>query len=226
MRERESEMQNDVVNESISTAPSAYMQIVGIVQSLAVALLLANAKFFQFLTDDKINFISSDFWLAFFQATVAFQLIVLTWHMNLQNVMAFKRAFGMLDSYIPFSFVFAEYFLILNSTPEKFWLWSLFVFLFMMGGIFAFTHVYVVSRKEPARNKVVFDLIGAYPFWVRVYISAIGLIALAGLLTDASQTPARLVLAGAIDASIFAFTFINTRFFWTPIVSAKELRRG
>lgn len=219
-------MQNDVVNESISTAPSAYMQVVGIVQSLAVGLLLQNANFFQLLTQDRINFASSDFWLAFLQATVAFQLIVLTWHMNLQNVMAFKRPFGMWDSYIPFSFVFAEYLLILNSTPGKFWQWSFFVFLFTMGGLFAFTHVYIVSRKELSRNKVVFDLIGTYPFWVRVYISAIGLIALTGLLTDADQTPARLLLAGAIDASIFAFTFINTHFFWARIVSAKELRRG
>ena len=219
-------MQNDVANESISTASSAYMQVVGIVQSLAVGLLLQNAKLFQLLTADQINFSSSEFWLSFLQATVAFQLIVLTWHMNLQNVMVFKRAFGMWDSYIPFSFVFAEYFLILNSTPEKFWQWSFFVFLFTMGGLFAFTHVYIVSRKELSRNKAVFDLIGTYPFWVRIYISSMGLIALAGLLTDAGQTASRLILAGTIDALIFAFTFINTRFFWTPIVSAKELRRG
>jgi hypothetical protein len=218
-------MQNDVANESISTASSAYMQVVGIVQSLAVGLLLQNAKLFQLLTADQINFSSSEFWLSFLQATVAFQLIVLTWHMNLQNVMAFKRAFGMWDSYIPFSFVFVEYFLILDSTPEKFRQWGLFVFLFTMGGLFAFTHVYIVSRKELSRNKAVFDLIGTYPFWVRIYISGIGLIALAGLLTDARQTTSRLILAGTIDASIFAFTFINTHFFWTPIVSAKELRR-
>src|SRR5712671_1600713 len=118
-------MQNDVANESISTASSAYMQVVGIVQSLAVGLLLQNAKLFQLLTADQIDLSSGEFWLAFLQATVAFQLIVLTWHMNLQNVIAFKRAFGMWDSYIPFSFVFAEYFLILNSTPEKFWQWEL-----------------------------------------------------------------------------------------------------
>jgi hypothetical protein len=219
-------MQNDVANESISTASSAYMQVVGIVQSLAVGLLLQNAKFFQLLTLDQINFSSSDFWLSFFQATVAFQLIVLTWHMNLQNVMAFKRAFGMWDSYIPFSFVFAEYFLILNATPEKFWQWELFVLLFTLGGLFAFTHVYFVSRKELSRNKEVFDLIGTYPFWVRVYISGIGLIALAGLLTDSREPAARLLFAGAIDVAIFAFTFINMHFFWTRIISAKELRRG
>jgi hypothetical protein len=219
-------MQNDVANESISIASSAYMQVVGIVQSLAVGLLLQNAKLFQLLTVDRIDLSSSEFWLAFLQATVAFQLIVLTWHINLQNVIAFKRAFGMWDSYIPFSFVFAEYFLILNSTPEKFWQWELFVFLFTIGGLFAFTHVYVVSRKELTRNKVVFDLIGTYPFWVRVYISAIGLIALAGLLTDTGQTGARLLFAGAIDASIFAFAFVNTHYFWTRIVSAQELRRG
>src|SRR4051794_38575817 len=102
-------MQNDVVTESVSTTSNAYMQVVGIVQSLAVGMLLQNAKFFQLLAADHIDVASNVFWLSFLQATVRFQLIVLTWHVSLQNVIAFKRAFGIWDSYVPFSTVFAEY---------------------------------------------------------------------------------------------------------------------
>jgi hypothetical protein len=87
-------MQNDVLNESISTAPNAYMQVVGIVQSLAVGFLLQNAKLFHLLAANQIDLSSNEFWVALFQATAAFQLIVLTWHVNLQNVIAFKDHSG------------------------------------------------------------------------------------------------------------------------------------
>src|SRR5215510_956355 len=130
-------MRNDVVTDAVSTMPGAYMGVVGIVQSLAVGLLLQNATLFQLLAIDEASphliladLCKPDFWLAFFEATAAFQLIVLTWHVNIENITAFKRVFHMLDSYIPFSFVFAEYFLIVNATPETFRQWNLFMALF------------------------------------------------------------------------------------------------
>ena len=54
-------MQSDVANESISTASSAYMQVVGIVQSVAVGFLLQNAKLFQLLTADHIDLLGMSF---------------------------------------------------------------------------------------------------------------------------------------------------------------------
>src|SRR5262245_57332342 len=53
-------MQNDVRGEAVSTTPAAYMQVVGIVQSLAVGMLLQNAKFFQLLAPDHIDFASHE----------------------------------------------------------------------------------------------------------------------------------------------------------------------
>jgi hypothetical protein len=219
-------MANDIVDESVSTAAGAYMGVVGIVQALAVGMLLEHAEFFQLLASDRITGASGEVLLAFFQATVVFQMIVLTWHMNLQNAIAFKRAFGMWDSYIPFSFVFAEYYLARNASPERFWQWEFCVLLFMVCALFAFTHVYFVARKNLARNKAVLDRVGTYPFWVRICISAMALLSIAGLLIDTRDMTPKLVLAGLLDVSLFVFMFINTRFFWTRLVSADDLRRG
>lgn len=219
-------MPNDIVDESVSTQASAYMGVVGIVQALAVGMLLEHAEFFQLLVSGKIDVASGEFLLAFFQATVVFQLIVLTWHMNLQNVIAFKRAFGMWDSYIPFSFVFAEYYLARNASPERFWQWELSVLVFMVCALFAFTHVYFVARKNLARNKAVLDQLGTYPFWVRICVFAMALLSIAGLLIDGHDMAPKLVVAGLLDVSIFAFMFINTHFFWTRLISAENLLRG
>jgi hypothetical protein len=72
-------MRNDVVADSVSTIPSACMGVVGIVQSLAVGVLLENASLFQFLKADQTSsrMLLADlerpgFWLALFQATTAF----------------------------------------------------------------------------------------------------------------------------------------------------------
>jgi hypothetical protein len=52
------------------------------------------------------------------------------------------------------------------------------------------------------------------------------LLSSAGLLIDGQAMAPKLVLAGLLDVSIFAFMFINTRFFWTRLISAENLRRG
>jgi len=225
-------MRNDVVIDSVSTMPGAYMGVVGIVQSLAVGVLLENASFFQMLKTDQASSVllladlaRPEFWLALFQATTAFQLIVVTWHVNIQNITAFKRVFRLLDSYIPFSFVFAEYFLIVSSTPETFWQWQLSIALFMAAVFLAYTHVFAVARKDFAGNEAIFQRIGAYTFWVRACLCAIGAIALMGLTVDVGSVAAKAAIAGLIDVMILVFTFVNILFFWRPIVSAPILTR-
>jgi hypothetical protein len=56
--------------------------------------------------------------------------------------------------------------------------------------------------------------------------AGVGLIAFAGLLANVKETSTQLLLAGTIDALILAFTFVNARYFWTQIVSARDLRRA
>ena len=219
-------MQNDVVNDAVLTAPGAYMQVVGIVQSLAVGMLLQNAKLFQLLAAGNVDFSSYAFWIALLQATAVFQLIVLTWHVSIQNVTAFRRAYGIWDSYIPFSTVFAEYFLILNSSPERFQQWELCMILFMAAAILAYTHGFAVSRREAAKNDAAFALIGRFPFWIRVYLIGIGLVAAVGFLMDAGQPASRAIIAGIVDGGILLFSILNTRFFWAPLIKAQDLRRG
>jgi hypothetical protein len=72
-------MRNDVVTDSISAMPGAYMGVVGIVQSLAVGVLLENASLFQMLKADQVSarllladLERPEFWLALFQATAVF----------------------------------------------------------------------------------------------------------------------------------------------------------
>src|ERR1700687_450672 len=96
---------NDVVRDAVLTTPNAYMQLVGIVQALAVGLLLQQGAFFNLLEAGRVDVRSVEFWLAFSQTTTTFQLIVLTWHVNVQTITVFQRVFGLADSYIPFSFI-------------------------------------------------------------------------------------------------------------------------
>jgi hypothetical protein len=150
---------------------------------------------------------------------------VVTWHVNIRNITAFKRVFRLLNSYIPFSFVFAEYFLIVNSTPETFWQWQLSVALFMAAVFLAYTHVFAVARKDFAGNEAIFARIGTYTFWVRACLCAIGAIALIGLTMEEPSVVDQAAIAGFIDVMILVFTYVNIRFFWLPIVSAPSLTR-
>ena len=93
--------------------PAAYMQVAGIVQSLALSYLaiqifgnFGNGKFFV-----------QDWVTLSLQYLCVFQLIVLTWHVNAQNSMAFKLFHRILDSYIPFLFAIPEYAMIETCHP-------------------------------------------------------------------------------------------------------------
>jgi hypothetical protein len=133
--------------------------------------------------------------------------------------------FRLLDSYIPFSFVFAEHFLIVTSTPETLWQWLVSIALFMAAAFAAYTHVFAVARKDFAGKGAIFQRIGPYTFWVRVCVCAIGAVAILGLSLDVSAAVAQAAFAALIDAMILVFTFVHIRFFWMPIISAPSLTR-
>jgi hypothetical protein len=160
---------NDVVRDAVLTTPNAYMQLVGIVQALAVGLLLQQGAFFNLLEAGRVDVRSVEFWLAFFQTTTTFQLIVLTWHVNVQTITVFQRVFGLADSYIPFSFIFAEYFVAINSAPEKFREWALSIAVFMLAALIAYLHLFLRANKDFEESKAVLDRIGNYPLVVYVF---------------------------------------------------------
>jgi hypothetical protein len=217
---------NDVVRDAVLTTPNAYMQLVGIVQALAVGLLLQQAALFNLLEAGRIDVRSVEFWLAFFQTTTAFQLIVLTWHVNVQTITVFQRVFGLADSYIPFSFIFAEYFIAINSAPEKFREWALSIAVFMVAALIAYLHLFLRANKDFEESKAVLDRIGNYPVVVYAFFVAGGTAALAAYLADPIDQVWQTIAAGAIDFALLIFTYIHVRYFWQPVARAKTLKKA
>ena len=215
---------NDVVRDAVLTTPNAYMQLVGIVQALAVGLLLQQGALFNLLETGSIDVRSVEFWLAFFQTTTAFQLIVLTWHVNVQTITVFQRVFGLADSYIPFSFIFAEYFIAINCAPEKFREWTLSIAVFMAAALIAYLHLFLRANRDFEESKAVLDRIGNYALVVYAFFVVGGTAALAAYLADPIDQVWQASVAGAIDFALLVFTYIHVRLFWQPVAGAKTLK--
>jgi hypothetical protein len=209
-----------VAEKSALLAPSAYMQMVGIVQSLAMYFLLTEATLPSYLSGKlpaNTSLGTEELCLAALQTTVAFFLIVLTWHVNTQNITTFKRVFGLSDSFIPFFFVFTEFFVAVYSTPGTFEGWELSIAAFMLMAVFAYTHLFYAAKHEffEEENKRLLSLIGRYTFWIRAYVVSSGLIVFFGWLFDVLPEIAR---ASIIFVLLFIFTFLHRKFFWQRLI--------
>jgi len=216
---------NDVVRDAALTTPNAYVQVVGIVQALAVVLLLQEGALFDLLNEGGADLGSAGFWVAFFQATVAFQLIVLVWHVYVQSSTAFQRILGVADSYIAFSFLLVEFFIVMNSVPAKFSAWAISVGLFMLAAIVAYLQFFTRAKRDFEESRAAFDRIGNYPLIVYAFLVVLGTVALSGYVFNVSDPVSQAMLAGAIDVSLLGFTVIHVRLFWGPIVRAERLRK-
>lgn len=216
---------NDVVRDVTLTTPNAYVQVVGIVQALALVLLLQEGALFDLLNEGGADLGSAGFWVAFFQATVAFQLIVLTWHVYVQSTTAIHRVLGIADSYIAFSFLLVEFFIVMNSAPANFSAWSVSVGLFMLAAIVAYLQYFIRAKRDFEESRTALDRIGTYPLIVYAYLAVLGAVALSGYVFNVSDPVSQAMLAGAIDLSVLGFTMIHVRLFWSPIVRAERLRK-
>ena len=87
--------------------PAFYVQLVGVVQSIAAGVLILTLVSFNPSKNSSLELL-----LYGLRFAATFQLIVLVWHVHLQHVTTFQFAFGLADSYIPFLFGVVEYFLI------------------------------------------------------------------------------------------------------------------
>lgn len=118
------EPNTDEAPRAAAIATDAYMHTVAIVQSIALVLLLQESALSKYVLGEE----SFD-WLAVLQAIVGFGVIVLAWHTNLQVVLAFKRVYSMIDTFLTFFFVVPEYTLIYFSQPSTFSKWVVFIWM-------------------------------------------------------------------------------------------------
>src|SRR5215471_18657249 len=217
---------NDVVRDATLMAPNAYLQLVGIVQALVVGLLLQQGAVFQLIEDSRFELHSAESWLALFQALTAFQIIVLTWHVNLQTVITFQRVLGLADSYIPFSFIFAEYFIVLNSQPARFEGWALSLGVFFVGVVAAYMHLFMTANKDFEENSATLAHIGNYSVIVCVFFLLTAAVAFTGYVIDPIEIRTQALFAGVLAALMLLFTAIHVRLFWRPIIRAQRLKKA
>ncbi|HYM18150.1 MAG TPA: hypothetical protein VEU06_06275 [Micropepsaceae bacterium] len=216
---------NDVVRDAALMTPNAYMQLVGIVQALAVGVLVQQAAVFDLIESGRGDLLSAEFWLVFFQASVAFQLIVLAWHVNVQTITAFQRVLGLADSYIPFSFIFAEYFMVTNSIAGKFREWALAVAVFMLIALAAYLHLFLRAHRDFKENEAVLDRIGNYPAIMYAFFGGGAAFAFGVYLADPLDQAVQALSAGAIDVALLVFTYVHVHRFWLPVVRTATLKK-
>jgi hypothetical protein len=216
---------NDVVRDAALMTPNAYMQLVGIVQALAVGVLLQQAAVFNIIENGRVDLRSAEFWVVFLQASTAFQLIVLTWHVNVQTITVFQRVLGLADSYIPFSFIFAEYFIVTNASADKFREWALGVAVFMLIALIAYLHLFLRANQDFKENEAALRRIGNYPRVMYAFFGTGAVFAFGAYLADPLGQVAQALIAGVIGVGFLLFTYLHVRLFWLRVIRAPALKK-
>lgn len=162
------EPNTDEAPRAAAIATDAYMHTVAIVQSIALVLLLQESALSKYvLGEDSFD------WLAVLQAIVGFGVIVLAWHTNLQVVLAFKRVYNMIDTFLTFFFVVPEYALIYFSQPSTFSKWSFsFGWVALLATIANFCFRWLAERDFPEDNGRIVAAVGEGYWWWTVVLCA------------------------------------------------------
>lgn len=237
-----------VVRRSVELTPGAYMQVVGLVQAFAVGFLLTQQPWIDALvglpTEDAVIPRTPHEWaLTLLQFVATFHLIVLAWHVNAQNMMAFERRWGLLDAFIPMLFIFPEYLMIKTCDFEHFPAWCLGVAGFSGLSLLAYWHLHVhVSREFRDHNDDVLEKVRPFLKYIVPYIFFTGLVSAGIFICNEypGWLPIKNVVSGAIARSenfnvfaagvvyllIIIFTFWHVLGFWHRALEApKKMKR-
>jgi len=134
-----------------SGCSSFYLQIVSITQSLAFGFLLNSIQ--SRFSDPRF---SEQIWppttieaaTSWLQVALVFQMIVLTWHVNVGNAIIFRRLVGLSDSYIPFALMIPQFCLAVFLLPAPIHYWFYSVAAFCAVTIWAYTNMYIKDGRE------------------------------------------------------------------------------
>ena len=204
----------NIKQKSKELTPAFYMTIVSIIQSFALGFLLTS------IGDSAARLLHTNLiaFVGWFQAAAVFQVIVMTWHVNVQHATIFARVYDVADSYIPFLFAIPEYSMIVCIKSGNVHWWFLWMALLVAMTFWAFLDNYVDTQKEP-ENAEVFAKLRLYRVGILAYLgSGAALFLLMGLFTPAG-TSMQLLLAGIVNVMLVIFTFAHHFFCWRRVIS-------
>lgn len=204
------------------TTQSLYMTVVSIIQGLALACLIPEVfkqEYTQMWREEGIGSV-----LIFaLQSLVVFQVIVVTWHVNVQHSTMLARTPDWADSYIPFLFAIPEYGLVTclgyKSTASWFVCLSMYAWMCLWG----IWDMYRASDKE-GENRDVLCRLGSYRKQIQWYTFAnavcYGLIAWwDSVFESVSRDVGVLVLT---NVSFGAFQFLHHYRCWKPLIEMEK----
>src|SRR5690348_14259197 len=157
-------MTSEIRRRARDVTPSFYFQLVGMVQSLAAGYLIVSVPASPALWPIDGN--SVLYWLLII---ADFNLIVLTWHITVQDASTLYRLSGLSDSYITFFFLIPEYFLIQYATEGKLAQWLISFAVYCAVTLIAYVDMFVFTKRE-RDNLQAFRAIGHYPALITCYI--------------------------------------------------------
>jgi hypothetical protein len=126
-------------------AAAFYLQVVAIIQSLALGFLLTAVG--ERLTNQSSlysisNYSSINTQLVWLQIIAVFNVIVLTWALSAHGVIQFKRDMTLADSYNPFLLGVTQFFLVYFISAQTTYLWFLAMALFSINAVVLQVHVH------------------------------------------------------------------------------------
>ncbi len=217
--------QNEIAKNVIAAAPAIMSQLMGIVSSLALVPLFSDTGFAKHLSVLWDIGATSDIphqavLLAFIQFSTAFLIIVLTWHVYIQNSFVFKRLYGgFTDSLIPFLIAAAEYYVIELSRPQLYSEWEIAVLAYLVLAILSLTHLFTKAKIELTEdNADILRKLSWYPSYIRLYIfipaSVVVLDQFVWIHLPDQDWQRRTAVASVILLTYPVFLFLHQRFFW------------
>ena len=128
------EINKEILQITSEITPGAYMQLVGIVQSIAIGFLLV--RYYESIKDDPWSVSGL---LASLRFTACFQFFVVAWQVHIQFGTVIKRTFSLRDSYFTFGFLLPEFLVAQYSDGTYVDSYSRYRWLAAFTGLFAFT---------------------------------------------------------------------------------------
>src|SRR5437763_1234419 len=136
-------MTREIRQRARNVTPSFYFQLVGMVQSFAAGYLIVSVPKSPALWPFDTN--SMLYWLLII---ADFQLIVLTWHITIQNAATLYRLSGLSDSYITFLFLIPEYLLIQYAAEGKLAQWMMSFGLYCLLTFIAYIDMFIFTKRD------------------------------------------------------------------------------
>lgn len=193
--------------------PAFYMTIVSIIQSFALSFLLT-----AFGDSAAVKTV-----LGWLQAVAVFQIIVMTWHVNVQHATIFARVYDWADSYIPFLFAIPEYLMIVCIKNRSLHWWFFWVALFTAMALAAYMDTFRDTQREP-ENAAVFARLRLYRVGILWYFASGAVLFLfMGIFTPTTVWVQSMFVV-VINLLFIIFAFVHHRYCWKKVIDEPSNR--